>query len=93
NSNRICALFIYNPDSYPFIPSDKIRIFNTQLLNLREIEIPKRMTTNSNGGIHFVPSYGYFGFFNSTGTKFYVLVKYHISTNQYQWAIATINIS
>jgi hypothetical protein len=91
-SNRICALFTYNPDYYAFVRSNKIRIFNTQLLNLSEIEIPKHRTINSNGEVSFRSSYGYFGFFNSNGTKFFVLVKY-IDTNQSQWAIATINIS
>lgn len=93
NSNRICALLINNPDTYVFLPSDKIRVYNTQLLNLGEIEIPKRMKINSSGNIQFVSSYGYFGFFNSSGTTFYVLVKYYINSSQYEWAIATININ
>ena len=32
NSDRICALFINNPDSYVFMPSNKVRIYNTQFL-------------------------------------------------------------
>lgn len=89
NSNRICALFVYNPDSFVYIPSNKVRVYNAQFSLLREVEIPKHMTTNTNGGVDFHESRGYFGFFNSSGTKFFVLVKYLPN----QWAIATINVT
>lgn len=88
NSNRICALFI--DDNYNYIRSNKVRVYNTQFSLLRQIEISPYMNTNTNTGSYFHDSPGYFGFFNSSGTKFFVLVKYSYPT---QWAIATINIT
>ena len=57
--------------------------------DLNEIDIPKHLITSSNGVIYFTDSYGYFGFFNSSGTKFTTLVKYGGTD---QWAITTVNI-
>ncbi|WP_339888478.1 hypothetical protein [uncultured Flavobacterium sp.] len=90
NSQMIYALFIYDPHSYVYIPSNKIRKYNTQFSYISEVEIPDFMSTNSSGEINFHDSSGYFGFFNTSGTKFFVLVK---SFTLNQWAIATINVT
>lgn len=89
NAGRIYTIFNSDPNGFKLMPSNKVRMYTTQFSYLGEVELPGFMLTNENGEINFYDSHGYYGFFNSDASNFFVLVKSHI---QNKWAIATLNV-
>jgi hypothetical protein len=75
NNNRVYAIFTTG-SSYEGIPSSTVSAFDGTYLTAKgTIELPSYMEPDSNGGGTLRRSLGYFGFFNSDGTKYYVITK------------------
>jgi hypothetical protein len=85
---------IFSPFYFEEQPSNEIRIYGAEFLAFEgTIELsPFLMPGNNNEGV-FYQSRGYFGFFNSEGTKYYVIVKAEEGSGaQNEWAIATVDV-
>ncbi|WP_298497546.1 hypothetical protein [uncultured Algibacter sp.] len=93
NAKRVYAIFTNN-DSWEEKPSNVIRKYETDFLAFKgTIELPGFLIPDGYGGGEIYKSYGHFGFFNSDGTKYYVLVKVEEGTGALnEWAIATIDV-
>ena len=92
NAGKIYSVFAtISPDE---IPDDEIRIYNTQFLAfLGTIPLPGFLIPDGTGGGSFYKSQGHFGFFNSAGTQYYVLVKVEAGSGaENEWAIATVEV-
>jgi|GEM_PF-1069306 len=92
-AEKICAIFTTG-SSWNGVPSDLIRVYETEYLGFQgTIELPGFLIPDGTGGGKFYKSQGYYGFFNSTGTKFNVIVKVEEgSGTQNEWAIVTVDI-
>lgn len=76
-------------DGYPKVPSNSIRRYNAEFLTYQsEIQLPGFIEETQDGIGRQNTSEGHFGFFNSSGTQFYVLLK---DTNNESWAIITVD--
>jgi len=75
-------------------PTNEIRKYETDYLAFKgTVELPGFFIPNGNDGGEIYKSLGYFGFFNSSGTKYHVLVKAEEGSGaQNEWAIATIDV-
>lgn len=76
-------------------PESIVRVFDGSYLSyLGSINLPKFLyQTGPGGGSQFFDAEGYFGFFNSTGTKFFVLAKSAAGSFALnEWAIITVNV-
>lgn len=81
-------------NSWNEIPSNEIRKYETDFLAFKgTIDLPGFFIPDGNGEGSVYSSQGYFGFFNSDGTKYYVVVKIEEGSGaQNEWAIATIGV-
>lgn len=93
SSKRVYAIFT-NGNIWDEKPSSEIRKYETDFLAFKgTIELPGFLIPDGNGGGEINKSLGYFGFFNSDGTKYYVLVKVDEGFGaQNEWAIVTIDV-
>jgi len=88
--NRVYAVYF---DFLTQAPQNEIKIFTGDFLNYLGTKPLPGFLVKQGGVYQFVPSEGIFGFFNSTGTKFFTCVRSKIvSGSPVQWAIATINV-
>jgi hypothetical protein len=75
-------------------PQNEVKIFSSDFLNFLGTKPIPGFLVSVSGGYQIVPSEGVFGFFNSTGTKFFICVRSKmLSGSPVQWAIATINVN
>jgi hypothetical protein len=81
-------------DVWESYPSNEVRIYEADYLNYSGSWIlPGFIVPNEDGGYEFHESEGHFGFFNSTGTKYFVLVKARAGSNLlHDWAVATLDV-
>lgn len=76
-------------DGYPKVPSNSIRRYNAEFLTYQsEIQLPGFIEETQDGIGRQNASEGHFGFFNSSGTQFYILLK---DTNNESWAIMIVD--
>ncbi len=75
-------------------PGNEIRKYDSQFLAFQgTIDLPGFLIPDGTGGGNFFKSEGHFGFFNSAGTKYHVVVKaVEGSGATNEWAIATIDV-
>ena len=92
-AQRVYAIFTTG-NSWDEIPGNEIRRYETDFLGFQgTIELPGFLIPTGNGGGDFFDSQGHFGFFNSNGTKYYVLVKVEEGAGaQNEWAIVTVDV-
>jgi hypothetical protein len=89
SKNRLCAVYF---DYYVEPDQCKVKVFSGDLLNeLAIIPLPGFLVGQP-GNYQIVPSEGIYGFFNSGGTKFYVVVRSRAFSSEAHWAVATINV-
>lgn len=89
DNNRVYAIFTTG-SSYEGIPSSTVSAFDGTYLTAKgTIELPSYMEPDGNGGGTLRRSLGYFGFFNSDGTKYYVITKNSGTAGDY--AVATLD--
>lgn len=93
NAERVYAIFTTG-NSWDEVPSNEIRKYETNFLGFQgTIELPGFLIPDGSGGGNFFNSQGHFGFFNSDGTKFIVLVKVEEGAGaQNEWAITTVDV-
>lgn len=82
-----------NGSTWSPVPASEVRIYDNQYLAFDGVlPLPDFFVPSGNGGKSF-KSQGYFGFFNSEGSKYYVLVKAESGTGALnEWAIATLDV-
>lgn len=92
-AKRVYAIFSTG-NSWGEIPSNEIRTYETDFLAFKgSIELPGFFIPDGDGEGSIYKSQGHFGFFNSDGTKYYVLVKAEEGSGaQNEWAITTIDV-
>ncbi|MCF7568513.1 hypothetical protein L3X37_09065 [Sabulilitoribacter arenilitoris] len=93
SAKKVYAIFTTG-NSWDEIPSNEIRKYETDFLAFQgTIKLPGFFIPNENTGDKVYDSQGHFGFFNSDGTKYYVLVKVEEGTGAVnEWAITTIDV-
>jgi len=93
NASRVYAIFTTG-DIWNEYPDNQIRKYETQYLGfLGTIALPGFLIPDGTGGGTFYNSQGYFGFFNSLGTKYFVLVKAEDGSGaENEWAIVTVDV-
>lgn len=93
NTKKVFAIFSTG-NSWDQVPSNEIRKYETDFLAFKGTEkLPGFLIPDENGGAEIYKSEGHFGFFNSAGTKYFVLVKVEAGSGaQNEWAIATIDV-
>jgi len=91
-ANRVYAIF--SSSRYEEKPTNEIRTYETEFLAFKgTIELSSFLFPDGNNEGKFYESQGYFGFFNSDGTKYYVIVKAEEGSGaENEWAIATIDV-
>ncbi|NNE32428.1 MAG: hypothetical protein HKN40_08675 [Winogradskyella sp.] len=92
-AQKLYAVFL-NDNNWEEVPSNEVRIYETDYLAFQGTTLlPDFLIPDGNGGGTFYESQGYFGFFNSAGTKYYVVVKIEEGSGaQNEWAIATLDV-
>ena len=91
SKNLVYAVYF---DFFTQAPQNEIKIFSSDFLNFLGTKPIPGFLVSVSGGFQMVPSEGVFGFFNSTGTKFFICVRSKpLSGYPVQWAIATINVN
>jgi hypothetical protein len=89
DNNRVYGIFTTG-SFYDEIPSSVVSAFDGTYLTAKgTIDLPQYMEPDGNGGGTLRRSLGYFGFFNSNGTKFYVITKNSGAAGDY--AVVTLN--
>ncbi len=75
-------------------PDNQIRMYETQFLAFQgTIELPGFLIPDGSGGGNFYDSEGHFGFFDSNGTQFHVLVKAQAGSGaSNEWAIVSVDV-
>ena len=91
-ANRIYAIF---RDGNSSSPSNMIKKYEAEYLtHVGEIILPGFIFPGADGSGEFFDSEGHFGFFNSDGTKFHVVVKAGSgSGTTNDWAIVTLSMN
>jgi hypothetical protein len=90
SKNRVCAVMF---EYYTGTLKNEVKVFSADFLNDLGTKPLPDFLMNTSEGYKMIPSEGHFGFFNSTGTKFFVVVKSGINPGfPDKWAVATINI-
>jgi hypothetical protein len=88
-NNRVYAIFTTGL-FYDEIPSSVVSAFDGTYLTAKgTIDLPEYMQPDGNGGGTLFRSLGCFGFFNSDGTKFYVITKNSGEAGDY--AVVSLN--
>ena len=87
--NRLCAVYF---DYYAEPDESKVKIFSGDLLNKLATKSLTGFLIGQPASYQIVPSIGTYGFFNSSGTKFYVIVRTRTFVSEAHWAVATINV-
>ncbi|KAA2218165.1 MULTISPECIES: BACON domain-containing protein [Maribacter] len=79
---------------WDYKPGGVVKKYTEDFYNFQgEIELPKFLGTDTNGNFSLFSSHGYFGFFNSAGSQFYVIVKADEENNSaVRWGISTITV-
>ena len=92
-ANRIYAIE-RDGDSWDYYPSNEVRMYEAEYLNYNGSEtLPGFMVPDGTGDGKFVESEGHFGFFNKSGTKYYVLVRAREGSGMLDdWAVATLEV-
>jgi hypothetical protein len=92
-ANRIYAVF-RSLQSVSSPPSNIVRKYEDEYLTyINETTLPGFVLPGADGSGELLESEGHFGFFNSDGSKFHVVVKARAgSGTTNDWAIATINV-
>tara|TARA_B110000093_G_C12928775_1_gene392536 strand:+ start:68 stop:1456 length:1389 start_codon:yes stop_codon:yes gene_type:complete len=85
---------IFSPSDFEEQHTNEIRTYETDFLAFEgTIELSSFLVPGGNNESVFYESRGYFGFFNSDGTKYYVIVKAEEGSGaENEWAIATIDV-
>lgn len=93
NANMIFAVLTAG-SGWGVVPSSEVRMYGSDFLTFQgEIQLPGFLIPDGSGGGVFYNSLGYFGFFDSTGTQFYVIVKVEEGSGSLnEWAIATLEV-
>lgn len=88
-ANRVYTIFTTG-SLYDEIPSSVVSAFDGTYLTAKgTIDLPQYMQPDCNGGGTLHRSLGYFGFFNSDGTKYYVITKNSAAAGDY--AVVTLD--
>ncbi len=92
-ANSIYAVFHTGSPSSE-TPANEIRKYDSRFLTFQgTIELPAFLIPDGSGDGNFYNSEGHFGFFNSDGTKFHVILKSgENSVMQNEWAIVTVDV-
>lgn len=93
DAGKIYAIFSERIN-WDYVPSNQIRVYGDEFLVFEDtIELPGFIIPDGTDGGKFFRSQGHFGFFNSQGTEFYVLVKAEEGTGSLnEWAIVTVEV-
>lgn len=93
NAEKIYAVFTTD-DFWDDEPGNEVRIYETEFLAFQgTIKLPGFFIPDGSGDGVSYPSEGHFGFFNSMGTAFYVLVKAKEGSGmENEWAIVTVEV-
>ncbi|WP_339838336.1 hypothetical protein [uncultured Maribacter sp.] len=89
-------------DGWPKIPGNVVNVYDSEFLTFRsQIVLPGFLKNDDEEHSDFYDSEGHFGFFNTSGSEFYVLVKTKSNYNAYDgsnqyfpddWAIVTLEV-
>jgi hypothetical protein len=92
-ANRIYTVE-WNGDYWDGRPSNTVKFYDAEYMNFQgSKQLPGFLVPNGDDEFTIYDSEGYFGFFNSEGTKFYVLVKAEASSGLLKdWAVAEIDV-
>ncbi|MBS2213591.1 hypothetical protein KEM09_19440 [Carboxylicivirga mesophila] len=92
-ASKICAVFTEG-SYWDQIPGNEVHIYETTYLAFQEtMTLPAFLVPDGQGGVTKFESQGHFGFFNASGTAYYVLVKAEAGSGMInEWAITTIDI-
>lgn len=93
-ANRIFTIE-QSENYYDSYPTNEVKIYEAEFLNyIDSILLPGFLVPDDNGEATVHDSEGHFGFFNNSGSKFYVLVKAREGSNLLNdWAVATIDVN
>lgn len=93
-AKKVYTIFSDSDYGWEQKPGNEIRKYETEFLAFKgTIELPSFFIPDENAGGKVFKSEGHFGFFNSAGTEYYVLVKVQEGSGaQNEWAIATIPV-
>lgn len=82
----------FGGDVWDTYPSDEVRMYEDVFLNYTgSITLPGFMVPDGSGDGTYFKSEGHFGFFNSSGEKFFVLVRAQEGSGMLNdWAVATV---
>ncbi|RLD41820.1 MAG: hypothetical protein DRI89_08825 [Bacteroidetes bacterium] len=75
-------------------PSNKVKIYDAEYLNYEDSTLlPGFLIPDDNDEFSIHESEGHFGFFNSSGTQFHVLVKARNGSGLINgWAVVTVDV-
>lgn len=92
-ANRICAIG-YAGDYWDDFPSNEVSFYDAEYLNYQgSTLLPGFLVPAIDNDFAFYESEGHFGFFNSSGNRYYVLVKAQDGSGLLNdWAVATIDV-
>ena len=92
-AQRVYAVFTTG-NTWEKTPGNIIRKYETNFLAFQGIiELPGFLIPDGTGGGNFYDSEGHFGFFNSNGTKYFVVSKIKEGSGaQNEWAIITVDV-
>ncbi|PIB26912.1 hypothetical protein [Maribacter sp. 4G9] len=94
DANVIYAIVDEGLWDWDYKPGSIVRKYSEDFFNFEgEVELPKFLGIDNNGNNILFASNGYFGFFNSSGTEFFVIVKADEKNNSaVRWAVSTIKV-
>lgn len=79
-------------DDPTYVPAPEVKVYGGTTFGFEKtIPLPKYLLADGNGGGELVNALGYFGFFNNTGTEFYVITL--DAENKSSQAIITIPVN
>jgi hypothetical protein len=95
NRKIYAIMTVFSYSSWIYEPTNEIRIYDSEYLGFeKSITIPDMMFIESNDSFSLYRSLGYHGFFNSDGTRFFVVAKAEKLTKQdsENWAVISMDV-
>ncbi len=91
-AGKIYAI-LYGGDIWDSYPSNEVRKYEATYLNYTgSVQLPGFLVPDGSGDGNYIESAGHFGFFNSNGSKFYVLVRAREGSGMLNdWAVVTVD--